>query len=327
MKISVLSDLHIDIHPYTVALAPDAAVVVIAGDVCERLDKSLPWMAEQVRARGHEVIYVPGNHDHYGNRAFGHTSTIDGDLPRARELAAELGMHLLAEGEAVVIGGARFVGATLWTDYEVGGDAKLAMSTADQKIGGMNDHRRIKLQSSGYGRFRPVDALAAHRKQLDRLAWHLAQPFDGPTVVVTHHAPHPRSLRESKVTETIDASYASDLTEFIERWRPALWIHGHVHKNRDYRVADTRIVSNPRGYVITRGRGKNATVEVENPAHQPDLAIDVPMGHRIDPLGRDTSDLPAMVAEIVDDRESGRTDAAIRAEIDAVEERWGLKPR
>ena len=323
MKISVLSDLHIDIHPYTVALAPDAAVVIIAGDVCERLDKSLPWMAAEIRARGHEVIYVPGNHDWYGNRAFGHTSTIDGDLARGRELAAELGIHLLAEGEAVVIGGVRFVGATLWTDYAVGGDTSHAMSIADDKQAGMTDHRRIKLQSSGYGRFRPVDALASHRAQLDALASHLAEPFDGPTVVVTHHAPHPKSLREGEVRETIDASYASDLTEFIERWRPALWLHGHVHKNRDYKVADTRIVANPRGYVITRGQGKNQTVEVENPEHQPDLAIEVPMERRIDPLGYDTSDPDLMLRQMADDHASGRTRAAVEQELEAVRRRFG----
>ncbi|MDR4305950.1 metallophosphoesterase family protein [Chelatococcus sambhunathii] len=275
MKISVLSDLHIDIHPYTAALAPDAAVVVLAGDVCERLDKSLPWLAAEIKARGYEVIYVPGNHDWYASRAFGHTSTIDGDLARGRELAAELGIHLLAEGEAVTIGGVRFAGATLWTDYNVAGEPAIAIGVANDRHRGMNDHRRIKVAAAGYGRFRPVDALAAHRAQLAALEAILAETFDGPTVVITHHAPHPRSLRHGEVRETIDASYASDLTEVIERWKPAVWIHGHVHKNQDYRVADTRIVANPRGYVVTKGQGRSQTVEVENPAHDPGFAITV----------------------------------------------------
>lgn len=275
MRISVLSDLHIDIHPY--APAPDAAarVVVIAGDVCERLDKSLPWMALEIKARGHEVVYVPGNHDWYGNRAFGHTSTIDGDLPRAREMAAELGIHLLAEGEAITIDDVRFVGGTLWTDYAVSGDVSRSMAAADERSTGMNDHRKIRVRSNRYSRFRPVDALHSHRRHLEAIRSHFATPFDGPTVVVTHHAPHPRSLRHGEVQETIDASYASDLTAFIEHWRPALWIHGHVHRNHDYRVADTRIVSNPRGYVITSGRGKARTIEVENPDHDPGFAVDL----------------------------------------------------
>jgi Icc-related predicted phosphoesterase len=275
VKINVLSDLHIDIHPYALALAPDAKVVVVAGDVCERLDRSLPWLAAEIKSRGYEVVYVPGNHDFYGNRAFGHTSTIDGDLVYARMLAQSLGIHLLAEGEATVIQGVRYVGATLWTDYSVAGDRVASMAAAGDKVSGMNDHKRIKVKGSGYGKFRPAEALVEHRRQLAAMEAVLATPFDGPTVVVTHHAPHPASLRHGEVRELLDGSYASDLTAFIERWKPALWIHGHVHKNQDYRVQDTRIVANPRGYVLTKGRGKDEILEIENPDHVPDLTVDV----------------------------------------------------
>lgn len=326
MKIAILSDLHLEVHPYTPAVAQDCNVVVVAGDAHARLDKGLPWLAENVRARGMELVYVPGNHDWYANRSFGpHTCTIDGDEDKARALAAELGIHLLINGEACVIGGVRFVGATLWTDYGVAGDEIASKAAASS---GMNDHRRIRVKARGWGRFRPVDAQALHRKQLDAIAHQLAQPFAGPTVVVTHHAPHPQSLREGRVTEPLDGSYASDLSEFIERWGPALWIHGHVHKPSDYRIGRTRIVANPRGYVTTYDAGtKRERTVVENPEHRPDYAVDLDMRRRIDPLGRDTSDLSAMAREVLGDQESGRTRAAVQQEIDAVEERLGIKPR
>ena len=35
---------------------------------------------------------------------------------------------------------------------------------------------------------------------------------------------------------------------FIERYEPALWVHGHMHDSFDYRLGRTRVVCNPRGY-------------------------------------------------------------------------------
>ncbi|GLK74921.1 phosphatase [Methylopila jiangsuensis] len=274
MKIGILSDLHMDVHPYTPAVAPDCRVVIVAGDTCSRLDHGLPWMAEQVRQRGMELIYVPGNHDWYANRTWGdHTCTIDGDEPKARALAAQLGIHLLIDGEAVVIGGVRFVGATLWSDYEVFGDAKRSRAAAAAH---MTDHKVIKIKSGGYTKWRTSDHLATHRRHLERLGEILETPFDGPTVVVTHHAPHPRSLLEGRSTEPLDGSYASDLSDFIERHRPSLWVHGHVHRQQDYRIGETRIVANPRGYVVTKEKGtKREWVEVENPDHDPGFAVEL----------------------------------------------------
>jgi len=60
-------------------------------------------------------VHVPGNHDFWDGR-------LDGTIVKARPVAEDLGIHLLAEGEATVIGDTRFIGATLWNDYEVAGD-------------------------------------------------------------------------------------------------------------------------------------------------------------------------------------------------------------
>jgi hypothetical protein len=76
----------------------------------------------------------------------------------------------------------------------------------------------------------------------------LAIPFDGPTVVVTHHAPHPDSVARRFENDPLTPAFVSDLSEVIDRWQPALWFHGHTHDNFDYRVGATRIVCNPKGY-------------------------------------------------------------------------------
>ena len=74
----------------------------------------------------------------------------------------------------------------------------------------------------------------------------MSLPHAGPTVVVTHHAPHPRSLMAPM--DSLNPCYASDLTWMVAKHAPVLWVHGHCHVPSDYTVEGTRIIANPRGY-------------------------------------------------------------------------------
>lgn len=77
----------------------------------------------------------------------------------------------------------------------------------------------------------------------------LRRPFDGATVLVTHHLPSYRSVAPNFGGHPLNPCYASNLDGLIERYKPALWIHGHTHMSCDYQLGATRVVCNPRGYV------------------------------------------------------------------------------
>ena len=260
-RIWTFSDVHDDYHPWRPPDPPPPHdVLVIAGDHGECLtERVLPSLAYAFRNR--PLIYVPGNHDFWRCR-------IEGELECARALCAELGITLLAEGERAVFDGVRFVGATLWSDYRIRGSSPVAKATA---IHTMLDHKRI---SRSGGRWRPQDAEFAHVTQRRRIEDVLATRFDGPTVVVTHHAPHPSMLRYGEATDWLDGSYASDLSEILHGdHAPAVWISGHTHVQRDERVGGTRLVSNPRGYVeVLRG---GLEMKVENPDFDPSFVVEV----------------------------------------------------
>lgn len=89
-----------------------------------------------------------------------------------------------------------------------------------------------------------------HRATRSFIEAELCRTHDGPTVVVTHHAPHPDSLPPSH--GELAWCYASDLSELIIERGPDLWIHGYVHQATDYRVGRTRVVCNPRGHADER---------------------------------------------------------------------------
>lgn len=92
------------------------------------------------------------------------------------------------------------------------------------------------------------EILERHRDSKSFIDQALAQATDLRTVVVTHHAPHPMSFDPRFYGQITNAAFGSDLSDLIARQRPSLWIHGHIHRFRDYMVDRTRVILNPRGY-------------------------------------------------------------------------------
>jgi predicted phosphodiesterase len=235
MKIRVLSDLHLEFQHWNPPAVP-ADVVVLAGDIDVGIS-GVVW-GRQVFP-GSPIIYVPGNHEYYG-------SELGAMLAKMRRAAAQHDVHLL-DGNAVLINGVRFIGATLWTDFALYGSAPKhidrAMAIAAH---GMVDYRIIRMPS---GRMlRPADTLNIHQQQITWLAQQLAEPSTHPTVVITHHLPQPLSVHAKYEGDELNPSFASDLSRLV-REPVLLWIHGHTHESMDYMVNGTRVVCNPRGYL------------------------------------------------------------------------------
>jgi predicted phosphodiesterase len=233
MKIAYASDLHLEIwrDRGEVIVPSDADVVVLAGDVsCSAYSEY--QIKTLVVTRDLPVVYVEGNHEHYRERL--QLGTRVEDMAKSR--------ISLLERSSVVISGVRFLGCTLWTDY-FGGNPIVMLDAAN----GLNDHRLI---SYGSRKFTPEDALAIHRESVAWLESELSKPFDGKTVVVTHHAPSLRSVSEKFRGDRLNGCFVSDLDWLVEKSGAALWIHGHTHDPYDYVIGDTRVVCNPRGYPL-----------------------------------------------------------------------------
>ncbi|MGN7127392.1 metallophosphoesterase [Methylorubrum thiocyanatum] len=198
-------------------------VAVVAGDVHMPLTRSLDWLSE--RLPGVPVVYVPGNHDFWWDRSEDRYTICD-QFEHGRERAAALGIHLLLD-DVAVIGAIRFLGGTLWTDFRLGSLGLTHAFRSAQGRFGMVDYRRIRTGPRSRNRIEPGEILAMHRTTRLFIETELARPHDGPTVVVTHHAPHPDSLPDPHADLTW--SYASDLTDLVVDRGPDLWMHGYVH--------------------------------------------------------------------------------------------------
>jgi predicted phosphodiesterase len=239
MRIWILSDLHIEQSRWDIPVpTPDYDVLIAAGDIHTPLSAGVRWLAE--RADGRPVIYVPGNHEWY---AYQRRFTITDEAERGQELAGALGIHLLQDAE-IIVDGVRFLGSSLWTDYEIYANPVAAMRHAQNW---MNDHRVIFPREIGKP-LKPEEALSWHKVSRVWLSEALRVPFDGTTVVVTHHLPHPDSIHPRYAGDPLTPAFCSDLSELVENSGAALWVHGHTHASCDYIAGQTRVVCNPKGY-------------------------------------------------------------------------------
>ena len=210
MRIAIFSDLHLEFAPFEPPKL-DADVVVLAGDIAPKLNGLR--FASSLAARM-PVLYVLGNHEYYGT----HTQ-----LPRKLKSLAAANVHVLDDDERI-LGDVRFLGCTLWTDFELTGDRERAQTAA---VGVMNDYVRIRSAEFGFKRLRPIHT---YRKHLESRAWLEAK------------------LSEAERSDPVSSCYATRLDDLVRNSGASLWIHGHTHRNVDYTLGSTRVLTNQRGY-------------------------------------------------------------------------------
>lgn len=257
MRLQLASDLHLERDPsFQLPAAPGADTLVLAGDIGSyqagsRLTEAddfglarfapgrpgVPWQ---------RVLYVPGNHE-YDGLAFGNAHA------RLRAACERMGITWL-EREVRVIDGIRFVGCTLWTDFEALAQREptvtLQMQAREKAFRAANFYlRRFTATRDGT----PMLAEQWREIGLDAQQWlraALAEPFDGgPTVVVTHYAPSLRSADPRYGLTPGTAGFCNALDDLFDR--ADFWLHGHLHCPSDYRAGTgqrCRVVANPLGY-------------------------------------------------------------------------------
>lgn len=239
VRILAMSDIHLEFADLALKISSWPDLVVLAGDMGNGI-ASIEFARKQIPPST-PVIVVAGNHEFYG-------SSIETMTIALRSAAEALhNVHFLECDQTIIPlrnRRVRILGGTLWTDFALRGIAWRAvdMAAAGKHI---NDFRLITFR----GRLlTPRDTIDFHEATREWLDSKLAQPHDGPTVVVTHHSPSARSEQPRYAGGNLTAAFHSDLEWMIANYQPDLWIHGHSHWSVDYQIGRTRIFSNQRGY-------------------------------------------------------------------------------
>lgn len=242
MKIRIYSDLHLEFGGFRppVPENPEDTVLVLAGDI--GVKGSAMSFIERESKNYKAIIYVLGNHEYY-----------NGVVPDVLELWRNKtgiipNLHFL-ENDSVTIDGIKFCGCTLWTDMNKQDPVVIFKINRV-----MNDYHVIRSsKASGYGRahrrkdvfLHPDDTIDMFHKSLAFLESEITEK----TVVVTHHAPLLKCIDTSRYgVNDINFAYFTDLSNLILDKKPLMWVSGHTHHSVDFKLGDTRIVSNAKGY-------------------------------------------------------------------------------
>lgn len=247
MRIQVLSDLHIEFEDYKIDTT-DADIVVLAGDIHVN-NHGVKWALQNIKDK--PVIYVLGNHEFYGKA---YPKLVES----LKELTHDTNVKIL-EKDSFTFNGVNFIGCTLWTDFELYGDARLAGYECQQR---MSDYRKIRV-SPQFSKLRSIDVSAMHTQSLAWLKKQLETHKKETNVVITHHGPSIKSLPDGYSDNVINAAYVSKLDHFLKDHHPAMWIHGHLHNSSDYTIGDCRVICNPRGYPGERNPEFTENFQVE----------------------------------------------------------------
>lgn len=265
MKISLVSDLHLEFADINIQNNHGCDVLILAGDIMvsqdlhdhpqphggmwefnelaglgerQRKAQSFRDFLKRVSFQFPHVIYVAGNHEFYHGKFYK-------GLDYLRSECAQYPNIYFLEDDYKMIDGVIFVGSTLWTDMNRG-DPITMHSIKDM----INDYKTIRNDLRNYSKLSPTDTVSRHKKSLEYFRETIDQHPTDICVVVGHHAPSSLSTDPRYQSEFImNGAYRSDLSDFIlDRPQIKLWCHGHMHNHSDYLIGDTRIVCNPRGY-------------------------------------------------------------------------------
>jgi 3',5'-cyclic AMP phosphodiesterase CpdA len=264
MKLRILSDLHIEHFDFTPPAA-DADAILLAGDIGTGL-RGIEWAATHFGEAGVPVVYVPGNHEFYGQDM--------AEWPaKASALAAEKGLVfgdfasllLTKDGEQPV----RILAVTLWTDFAVFGEARVEHCGKATQLA-LSDYSYIRKDGK---LLRWQDTKAIHEQAFEWLRAECAKANAAgeKVVVVSHHAPSLHSSLPIYKDDPVTAGFASNLEAFAAK-HVDVWNHGHMHNGSDFTLGRCRVIANPRGYPHQRW---NPTTKFENQQFKPTLVVEV----------------------------------------------------
>ena len=280
LKIQLLSDLHLEVHPHFLPTpAPGADLLVLAGDVGSYQGGSMLKDDDFGLARFSPrqgwptpVLYVPGNHEY-------DALDFDATHARLRQTCERLGITWLerevvtlqqlmdaaspANHERPAAPAVRFIGTTLWTDFDALGPTGVLSATSSASSTSANAlAQQLKARDKAFraANYYLKKALTTRHGELmlaaqmrDQAlvcqAWlraALNEPFNGTTVAITHFAPSLKSADPRYGMTPGTAGFCNALDDLLPLAQ--LWLHGHLHAPSDYTSNGCRVVANPLGY-------------------------------------------------------------------------------
>lgn len=245
MKIRILSDLHIDINSrYPLELVDNNIFTIVAGDISGLTSVSADWIDKNIK----KGLFIAGNHIVY-NHSIKTLEEFKKELSQKYPLTNDVTfLDTLTNTYYREINGIIFIGTTLYTNYKLGKRTiKQNMNIGFQYL---NDFKYGKTFHNGkIDCLNPKDYKKWFKDSMKKITNVVEDNPDREIVIITHHCPSEKCIDTKYKDSIANASYASNLEDFIIK-HPNIkcWICGHVHNRKIFKIGKCLIIQNPRGY-------------------------------------------------------------------------------
>ncbi len=259
MKIAYCSDLHLEINADPVDFDfPDADYLFLAGDICLVYDlrdayefASISYKQRKflidVSKKYKQVFWVMGNHEYWDN-------SLSNTLTDISQFLSDNNISNISftSRNTFFLGDILLIVTTLWSDVNKGNYMDDFFLTGDC----MRDYDKITVRNDNPElpncRLKVEDTIKIHELDRDFIKNSLEMNKSLPVIVMTHHCPaHTPNKNESySGRDTLQKFYyCSDMEDLILD-NPVIkyWIHGHDHSSTEYKIGETILASNCRGY-------------------------------------------------------------------------------
>lgn len=259
MKLWIWSDVHHELQEVDYPSrenAPECDLIIIAGDLNAAPDLHIT-LEFLIRRFEKPIVYVPGNHEFYQNKWLinDRERSLESDrqtIKAIETLSLQWPQRFYClDQDEVIIDNIRFIGVSLWVDFQMNISKKSGLAQRMQEARAiLNDFRAIRMKNGKL--FTPEDMLELHLSDAAYIRQRLAEPFNGSTVVLTHHMPHPDCTPPVYANSLGNYLFASGSDAFDDllhsEGAPDLWFCGHTHHAFDVQIGRSRILCNPFGY-------------------------------------------------------------------------------
>ena len=234
MKICLLSDLHLDFHfdggvefVRFLTIPEDCDLTIVAGDLCQADHWRWHQSIQEICQKSKQVLYVLGNHEYY-NSSILEVDVRAHKLPNAfPNLIVASRAVILSKKEIPALNDLKLLAGTLWFP-----------NAPDQHL--------YKQYLNDFGFIEQLEPEIYQRNY--RFTELLDKVKSEPSIVVTHHLPSYQSVNPKYSDSPINRFFVGgEFQEEVKDSQVKVWCHGHSHDAVNYKIGNTRIVSDPAG--------------------------------------------------------------------------------
>lgn len=231
MKILLMSDLHLETQDLPIEIWPEHDIVLLVGDIATGTNGI--WWARQNFTK--PVLYIAGNHEYY-------KQDWGSNLQKMIEACENSNVHFL-ENDIFVFEDTLFIGATLWTDFNLFHRKDDSMNAAQKAI---FDFKKIY---NGTHYILPEEMIKEHNFSKKFIKKSISESQHEKIVVATHFGIAYESINPRHAGDKLNPYFASDLSEYIKNLeKPMIWVYGHTHHKTSFELGNVKVFSNPLGY-------------------------------------------------------------------------------